>query len=750
MDKITAARFTALGADGATVEFTTASPVLDGVRVSVYADKYGARPIQTAVAVKLTDNVGTVTFDALGEDAFDFSADYRMRTESSPRVTIDRAALVDSAKFISVYETAEVQNLEYGATVCGRTTVFRLWAPFATGVVLNLYAAGDRASDRPLGSHPMRKRITGGGFGGVWELVLAGDLSGRYYTYSVTNFGQTAETIDPYARACGVNGDRGMIVDLRATDPDGWAHDTRLAASRDAVAAGNADVPIVWELHVGDFSASPDSGMVNKGKYLAFTESGTTVPGMPRLKTGVDYLKELGVTYVHLNPVYDFATVDEGALGLIEDPDFNWGYDPENYNIPEGSYSTDPARGEVRIREFKQMVMALHAAGIGVVMDVVYNHTYQTGGQAFHDAAPFYYHRTSRGRLSNASGCGNETATERAMMRKYLIESVLYWANEYHIDGFRFDLMGIHDLVTIKTLRAALDRLDGGRGKKILMYGEPWAADNTGESFYARTAATERGEFGRYGGNANNCLIKDMFMYNGLSALPERVAVFNGSGRDAVRGGNDGPGRGWANGEAARCMSGVMKMLEGGCGSTGCGMSLASGSQNVAYACAHDNYTLWDQVVGWEAGKKSPMYYENAISENVKKCKLAAAACLASSGICFMLAGEEMGRTKHGNHNSYNSPSKLNRIEWSRQNEFAELTEFYKKLIALRKNNADAFGYASTVTVEGCTGNFTGSDDCTGKIVYTVRRGKKEIVFTLDPQSLSGSIAVDGIVEIEI
>lgn len=750
MDKITAARFTALDADGATVEFATAAPVTDGARVSVYADRYGARPIQTVAAVRLSEHVAAATFDALGEDAFDFCANYCVRTESSPRVAVDRSALVDSVKFIATFETAEAQNLEYGATVCGRTTVFRLWAPFATGVTLNLYAAGDRESDRPLGSHPMRRRITGGGFCGVWELVLAGDLSGRYYTYSVTNFGQTAETIDPYARACGVNGDRGMIVDLRATDPEGWERDTRLCASRDPEALRNADVPVVWEIHVGDFSASPDSGMVNKGKYLAFTERGTTVPGMKELKTGVDYLKELGVTYVHLNPVYDFATVDEGALGMTDDPDFNWGYDPENYNIPEGSYSSDPACGEVRIREFKQMVMALHDAGIGVVMDVVYNHTYQTGGQAFHDAAPFYYHRTSRGRLSNASGCGNETASERAMMRKYIIESVLYWANEYHIDGFRFDLMGIHDLVTVRQLRAALDRLDGGRGKKILLYGEPWAADGTGESYYARVKATESGAFGRYGANAGNSLIKDLFASNGLSALPERVAVFNGSGRDAVRGGNDGPGRGWANGAADRCMPGVQKMLEGGCGSTGCGMALASGSQNVAYACAHDNYTLWDQTVGWDAGKKSPLFYENAIAENVKKCKLVAAACLASSGICFMLAGEEMGRTKHGNHNSYNSPSKLNRIEWSRQAEFAELVEFYKKLIALRKDNADAFGYAATVTAAGCTGNFTGSDDGTGKIVYTVRRGKREIVFTLDPQTLSGSIAVDGTVEIEI
>ena len=625
--------------------------------------------------------------------------------------------LFDGKRFTEAFECESTLKTALGASYTAEQTVFAVWAPLAAEVKLNIYLGGTSAH---AVTRVMRKRIPDTGrWGGVWELAVKGDLNGKYYTYSVNNFGIIAETIDPYAKACNANGSRGMVIDLKSTDPAGWERDGHLYALDPKA----ADIPVVWEAHVKDFSASADSGMKYKGKYLAFTETGTAVPGMPELKTGVDYLKELGITYVQLNPVYDFATVDECDLSVADATKdaFNWGYDPQNYNIPEGSYSTDPAHGEVRINEFKRMVMALHAAGIGVIMDVVFNHTYTVSGQAFHDTVPYYYHRTDEnGRFTDLSGCGNDTASERAMMRKYIVDSVVYWAEEYHIDGFRFDLMGVHDLETIKAVRAALDALDGGNGKKLLMYGEPWTgeygSDVVPHSFTSRISA----------GEPDNRLIK----HCGADALPPRVGVFNDSGRNALRGDNS-PGWGWiqGNGDSG---NGVAAML--------CGYARGSAlcSRNVAYAAAHDNFTLWDQTVGKKPGRESPLVYEDAVWYTVKRNKLAAAAYLMSPGISFMLAGEEMGRTKYGNENSYSSPVKLNQIVWSRQAETQELVRHFKKLISLRRAHPEVFSYTAAARPDYRHGEFFASGTA-------VRGGRAGFGIALDasPDRLCGKIVID-------
>ncbi len=655
--------------------------------------------------------------------------------------------MIDSAAFVRRFECADTRKAELGAVYGKDETVFRVWAPFADGVTLKLYETALAVRARPV---VMEKRIVGGSWGGVWEKRVQGDLNGMYYTYLVDNPGALRETIDPYARACSANGARGMVIDLRATDPEGWDRDRPIYASKKA----GADVPIIWEINVDDFSASPDSGMKYKGKYLAFTERGTTVPGTD-LKTGVDYLKDLGVTYVHLNPVYDFATVDETETTRADCDSFNWGYDPQNYNIPEGSYATDSMRGDVRITEFKRMVQSLHDAGIGVIMDVVYNHTYSAGGQAFHDTVPYYYHRTDEsGAFTNDSGCGNGTASERTMMRKFIVESVLYWANEYHVDGFRFDLMGIHDAATLNLIRRALDNCDGGNGKRILMYGEPWSADGdyVPASYTRRTELTSGGMWSdEYVRNDGNMLIKHVFSRSftddrAFDVLDPRIAVFNGSGRDGLRGMccDKIPQAGWVNGKPSE-LGKVKRTVEGGIGGFSEGMNVGTGSRNVAYAAAHDNYTLWDHLRGAAHGNASTLYYDEPSPTDVARNKLVAAAYLMSTGMCFMLAGEEFARTKYGNEDSYNSPSKLNSLQWSRQADFASLREHYKKLIALRKKyGRELFSYSQSCAPEYAYGMFDAANYDTGRLVFSRCKNGITLTLDLDPSELKGSVEIDG------
>ena len=515
-------------------------------------------------------------------------------------------------------------------------TCLRLWAPTAEAVTVTLYHKGDGGA--VLGTEPLVR-----GAHGVWSIWLPGEQHGRYYTFAVTVDGITRETGDPYARAAGVNGVRSMIVDLARTAPSGWERDVR------------PNIPpaqrAVWEVSVRDFSQDAASGVrpAWRGKYMAFTQQGTTLHGDGIHPTCLNYLKRLGVKYVQLMPIFDFGSVDEAKPLLRQ---YNWGYDPTNFNVPEGSYSTDPTRGEVRIRECREMIAALHAAGIGVVMDVVYNHTYRTENP-LNSTVPYYFFRQNPdGSFSNGSGCGNEFASERPMARRYLIDSILYWAKEYHIDGFRFDLMGLYDAESINAVRAALDSLPGGRD--ILLYGEPWQGGAS--------------QLHRYEANKAN-----------LAMLNERVGIFCDDTRDAIKGGcfdarepgyvEGKPGSFWDIGAAvaAWCRSDRLPPH--------------APSQIVSYVSAHDNFTLWDKLLCVRYEKPEFTARDTvALAQN----RLAAGIYLTSFGLPFMQAGEEFARTKKGVGNSYRSSPALNRLDWNRAEQYHALVDYYRGLLALR------------------------------------------------------------------
>ena len=515
-------------------------------------------------------------------------------------------------------------------------TCLRLWAPTAEAVTVTLYHKGDGGA--VLGTEPLVR-----GAHGVWSVWLPGEQHGRYYTFAVTVDGITRETGDPYARAAGVNGVRSMIVDLARTAPSGWERDVR------------PNIPpaqrAVWEVSVRDFSQDAASGVrpAWRGKYMAFTQQGTTLHGDGIHPTCLNYLKRLGVKYVQLMPIFDFGSVDEAKPLLRQ---YNWGYDPTNFNVPEGSYSTDPTRGEVRIRECREMIAALHAAGIGVVMDVVYNHTYRTENP-LNSTVPYYFFRQNPdGSFSNGSGCGNEFASERPMARRYLIDSILYWAKEYHIDGFRFDLMGLYDAESINAVRAALDSLPGGRD--ILLYGEPWQGGAS--------------QLHRYEANKAN-----------LAMLNERVGIFCDDTRDAIKGGcfdarepgyvEGKPGSFWDIGAAvaAWCRSDRLPPH--------------APSQIVSYVSAHDNFTLWDKLLCVRYEKPEFTARDTvALAQN----RLAAGIYLTSFGLPFMQAGEEFARTKKGVSNSYRSSPALNRLDWNRAEQYHALVDYYRGLLALR------------------------------------------------------------------
>ena len=515
-------------------------------------------------------------------------------------------------------------------------TRLRLWAPTAQAVTVRLYRRDDGGSS--IGPLPLQRNGQG-----VWSIWLPGDQHGRYYTFDVTVDGVTRQTGDPYARAAGVNGTRSMIVDLSRTAPSGWQRDTRPV------------IPpcrrTVWEVSVRDFSQDPSSGVrpAWRGKFLAFTQQGTTLRGEGVHPTCLDYLKNLGVGYVQLMPIFDFGSVDESRPLLRQ---YNWGYDPTNYNIPEGSYSTDPHRGEVRIRECKAMIAALHAAGIGVVMDVVYNHMYRTEN-VLNNTVPYYFFRQNPdGSLSNGSGCGNEFASERLMARRYLIDSVLYWAQEYHIDGFRFDLMGLYDVETMNALRAALDDLPGGRD--ILLYGEPWQGGAS--------------QLHRYEANKAN-----------LAMLSDRIGIVCDDTRDAIKGScfdprdpgyvEGRPGSFWDIGAAvaAWCRSDRLPPH--------------APSQIVNYISAHDNYTLWDKLL---LVRYSRPEFAAADPAALAQNRLAAGICLTCFGMPFLQAGEEFARTKKGEGNSYRSSPALNRLDWDRAGRYYPLVDYYRGLLGLR------------------------------------------------------------------
>ena len=579
--------------------------------------------------------------------------------------------------YLEDYAAAAYSEQGLGAVYTPQATTWKVWSPTAKRVQLRLYATGsdEETGAAVLGTYTLAKNDTTG----VWSITLEGDYKNVYYTYLVTARGITHETRDVCAKAAGVNGYRSMVVDLDDTDPDGWENDHHvlLDESTDAV---------IWEVHVRDFSISASSGVSadNRGKYLAFTEDGTTLNGTANeVSTCVSYLQEMGVNTVHLLPVYDFGSVDET---VTDDPaNRNWGYDPINYNVPEGSYSTNPYDGNARITEFKEMVQALHEAGISVVMDVVYNHTFDIDtheyghrllyNNAFNETVPGYYFRMSGpDTFYNGSGCGNVTASDKLMYRKYMIESVRYWAEEYHVDGFRFDLMGCHDVETMNLIRAELDSLDNGQGRKLLMYGEPWT-----------------------GGDAaivNGCTQDNAIPYG----LNSRIALFCDWMRDAIKGNPDGETIGWVQGDVtqASAIYGGLNANDG---------RLSARSQTVTYADAHDNLILWDKLVKSNGSSAWNSYTGANAEKNLKQLNLAKTIVLMSQGMAFNVAGTEFARSKQGNANSYNAADSVNAIDWNVRKTNAAYADYYKGLIQIR----EAFSPITDPNVKYTKVNLTGS-----------------------------------------
>ena len=530
---------------------------------------------------------------------------------------------------------------DLGFTYTPESTTFKVWAPSAEQVLLKLYSTGSFYEEgaQVLGI----KQMLFDAVTGVWSATIDGDLNKIYYTYVIKTEKGTHETQDVYSKAVGVNSQRSEVVDMASTNPEGWENDRHVLPDRQTDA-------IVWEIHVRDFSSSDTSGVSreHRGKFLAFTEKNTVIP-YTNFPTCVNYLKQLGITHVQLNPVFDFGSVNE-----ITGVEYNWGYDPVNYNVPEGSYSTDPYHGEVRIREFKEMVKALHDEGIGVIMDVVYNHVYSTKYSPFERTVPGYYFRMQNGKFLNSSGCGNVTATDKVMFRRFMVDSLRYWAEEYHIDGFRFDLMACHDIDTMNEIRAELDKID----KRILMYGEPWTAND--------------GENGISGEDCSNKA--------NAKKLSTRIGMFNDDMRHGIKGGSDDDSKGFIQGSTHSAYNVIAGMM--GASSVTFGNWANEPSQCVTYVSAHDNLTLWDKILksNWcdDFDTTDSLY----ISQN----KLASVLVLGSLGISFMLAGEEFARTKHGDHNSYKSPDSVNSINWTRAVRYKELMEYYKGLIKIRKS----------------------------------------------------------------
>ena len=551
---------------------------------------------------------------------------------------------------------------DLGATWTKEKTTFRVWAPTADAVKVNLYESGTPDTDDLVEQIAMEQDVNG-----TWVASKEGDLNGVYYTYLVTVNGAENEACDPYARTTGVNGKRAMVIDLSSTNPEGWDEDT------DPHAGNNITDDVIYELHIRDLAMDENSGIKNAGKFLGLTETGTTTPnGTP---TGIDHIKDLGITHIHLLPVYDYASVDETAL---DEPQFNWGYDPENYNVPEGSYSTDPYHGEVRVKEMKQMVKSLHDNDLSVIMDVVYNHVYNAGSFNFNLIVPDYFSRVDEnGTYSNGSGCGNDTASERSMVRKYIVDSVCYWADEYHIDGFRFDLVGLLDTDTINEIVEEVHK----DHPNVIFYGEGWELDTT--TTKDCTLATQKNS----------------------EETPD-FAYFSDTIRDLLKGHVfDTSTIGYVSGETGdeeeveKCFMGASDWCK-------------SPTQTINYISCHDNMTLIDRITRSTTGASK--------EDRVKMNNLAAAIYLTAEGTPLMQAGEEFLRTKKNasggfEENSYASSDSVNSLKWANleEEEYQNVYQYYKGLIAFRKDHpvlrlTDAKDVAAHVTpVEGLDANVT-------------------------------------------
>lgn len=569
----------------------------------------------------------------------------------------------------NIYSSEEFENeytykgTDLGATWSSEKTTFRVWAPTADSVKVNLYKSGTEETDDLIEQLDMQSDVNG-----TWVAEKDGDLNGVYYTYTVLINGTESEACDPYARTTGVNGKRAMVIDLDSTDPEGWDNDTNPHAGENYTDA------VIYELHVRDLSSDESSGIKNTGKFLGLIETGTKTES--GISTGLDHIKDLGITHLHLMPSYDYGSVDETKL---DSPQFNWGYDPVNYNVPEGSYSTDPYNGEVRVKEMKQMVQGLHENGISVVMDVVYNHVYNASEFCFNKIVPGYFSRIDEeGKYSNGSGCGNDTASEREMVRKYIVESVKYWSDEYHIDGFRFDLVGLIDTQTINEIVEEVHK----DNPDVIFYGEGWTLD-TSLTKDGYTMATQ----------TNSAQTPDFAYFNDTLRDGLKGSVFENSEVGYVSGAD-----GLEN-TITQCFMGAADWC-------------SSPSQTINYASCHDNLTLMDRIA------RSTLNAKN--DERIRMNNLSAAIYMTAQGIPFMQAGEEMLRTKlkasgEYDENSYSSPDSVNSLKWDTLNEqeYQKTYNYYKGLIefrkahpALRMTNAEDVA-ANITAVEGLDKNVT-------------------------------------------
>lgn len=531
---------------------------------------------------------------------------------------------------------------DLGLTYSSKQSGFRIWSPPADNAQLLIYKEG--LSDSAGQIIQMKKSISG-----TWIAILPGDQKGKFYAFRVHINGRWLNAVpDPYARAVGVNGKRAMIVDLKQTNPAGWDADKSpsLKTATDA---------IIYELHIRDASIAANSGISNKGKFLGLTEKGTK--NKEGLSTGLDHFKELGITHIHLLPFFDFNSVDETKP---DKPQYNWGYDPLNYNAPEGSYSTNPYDGISRIKELKQLIKTFHENGLGVIMDVVYNHTALTENSNFNQLVPGYYYRhTKDDKFSNATACGNETASEMPMMRKFMLESVLYWVKEYHVDGFRFDLMGVHDIKTMNLISKELHKIK----PDILLYGEGWTAGSSPLPDSLRA------------------LKKNAYML-------DHIAVFSDDIRDGIKGSVfEHSDKGFVSGR-----SGMEESIKFGvvasCQHPQVDYSKVNYSKapyaaqpfnTVTYCECHDNHTLWDKL--------AISAKETSEKKRKEMQKLALSIVLTSQGISFLHAGTEFLRSKRGVENSFDSPDSINAIEWSLKTKNKDVFEYVKALIKMRKEH---------------------------------------------------------------
>ena len=592
-------------------------------------------------AFVLTGPEGVITPVSVTEDAshvYTLELEQPLDLYSSYTLTYDGQDY--GVKLPNIYSTEEFEadytyeGDDLGATWTAEKTTFRVWAPTADAVRVNLYESGTEGTEDLIEQLTMTPDVNG-----TWVAEKEGDLNGTYYTYEVDVIGETREACDPYARATGVNGKRAMVIDLDSTDPEGWENDVDPHYDNEITDA------VIYELHIRDLSVDESSGIQNKGKYLGVIETGTTnAAGVP---TGLDHIKSLGVTHLHLLPSYDYGSVDESKLDI---PQFNWGYDPVNYNVPEGSYSTDPYNGAVRVAEFKQMVQGLHENGISVVMDVVYNHVYSADSFCFNQIVPRYFSRVNEnGSYSSGSGCGNDTASERSMVSKYIVDSVKYWADEYHIDGFRFDLVGLIDTETMNTVIEEVHKTH----PNVIFYGEGWTMSTTmTKEGYELTTQTN-------------------------STLVPEFAFFSDTLRDALKGNVfNNTEKGYVSGVAAysstinQCFVGAPNWCK-------------SPTQTINYSSCHDNNTLYDRIT---------ISTPNAsVEDRIRMNNLAAAITMTSQGIPFIHAGEEMLRSKPlpdggYDHNSYNNTDAVNSLKWDdlNQAEYQSVFSYYQGLIAFR------------------------------------------------------------------